>query len=93
MPTHIFNTFDDPSELTPSTQALGVNDTDQIVGLYQTASGYHGFLESGGTYTPLDDSLATATVAQGINGMGQIVGWYNSASGSHGFLYSSGERI
>ena len=39
MPIHIFNTFNDPSELTHTTQALGVNDTDQIVGLYQTASG------------------------------------------------------
>src|SRR5262249_55986011 len=67
MPIHIFNTFDDPSGITGTTQAFGVNDTDQIVGLYQTASVFHGFLESGGTYTPLDDpSATTATVAQGM---------------------------
>jgi hypothetical protein len=64
MPIHIFNTFDDPSGITGTTQAFGVNDTDQIVGLYQTASGFFGFLESGGTYTTLDDpSATTATVA------------------------------
>ena len=31
MPINIFNTFNDPSARTGTTQAFGVNDTDQIV--------------------------------------------------------------
>ena len=43
-----------------------------------TASSY-----SGGTYTTLDDPLATnGTFAFGINALGQIVGAYRDASGS-----------
>jgi hypothetical protein len=34
---NIFNTFDDPSAFTGTTQAFGVNDADQIVGFYQSA--------------------------------------------------------
>src|SRR5436190_1788450 len=87
MPIHIFNTFNDPLALAGTTEAWGVNDTDQIVG----STGMHGFLESGGTYTTLDDPLATTgTSALGINDMGQIVGTYSNATGKHGFLLSGG---
>jgi hypothetical protein len=55
MPIYSFNTFDDPSAFTGTTQAYGVNDTDQIVGQYRNASGLHGFLLSGSTFTTLDD--------------------------------------
>jgi uncharacterized membrane protein len=75
MPIHIFNTFDDPLAFTGTTIAFGVNDADQIVGAYQDATGFHGFLESGGIYTSLNDPLATQiTRAFGINATGQIVG-------------------
>jgi probable HAF family extracellular repeat protein len=91
MPVYIFNTFDDPSALPGTTDARGVNDMDQIVGAYQTATGQHGFLESGGTYITIDDPLATmGTGASGINNSGQIVGHYLNASGTHAFLYSGG---
>jgi hypothetical protein len=60
MPIHVFNTFDDPLALTGTTQGSGVNDTDQIVGTYQDATGQHGFLESGGTFTTINDPLVTA---------------------------------
>ena len=48
----------------------------------------HGFLYSGGTYTTIDDPLATnGTVATGINNSGQIVGYYTDSNGTrHGFL-------
>ena len=63
----------------------------QIVGAYQDGGGFHGFLLSGGSYTTLDDSLATGgTTASGINDAGQIVGTYTDASGTHGFLLSNG---
>src|SRR5258708_35372287 len=91
MPINIFNTFDDPSASTGTTQAFGVNDTDQIVGSYSNASGSHGFLESGGMYTTLDDPLATTgTTAQGINATGQTVGFYNTTNGPHGLLFTGG---
>jgi probable HAF family extracellular repeat protein len=92
MPVYSFTTFDDPLAFTGKTDALGINDTDQIVGNYRDASGgRHGFLLSGGTYTTLDDPLATNTFASGINASGQIVGYYRDASGGfHGFLLSGG---
>jgi probable HAF family extracellular repeat protein len=91
MPIHIFNTFNDPLAFTGTTEGWGANDMDQIVGRYQDATGVHGFLESGGTYTTLDDPLATGgTVAFGINASGQIVGNYTNATGNHGFLLSGG---
>src|SRR5262249_61333163 len=90
MPIHIFNTFDDPLAFIGRTQAFGVNDADEIVGSYQDATGQHGFLLSGGTYTTLDDPLATGgTIASGINASGQVVGVYQDSSGRHhGILFS-----
>jgi probable HAF family extracellular repeat protein len=92
MPIRIFNTFDDPLAFTGRTQAFGVNDADEIVGSYQDATGQHGFLLSGGTYTTFDLPLATmGTFATGINASGQIVGFYQDSSGRyHGFLLSGG---
>jgi probable HAF family extracellular repeat protein len=92
MPVYVFNTFNDPSGFTGTTDAVGVNDTDQIVGFFQGpvngVIGAHGFLESDGTYFTLDDPSATlGTQAFGINNSGQIVGAYVNASGTHGFLY------
>ncbi len=75
MPINIFNTFNDPSALTGTTQAFGVNDTDQIVGYYQDATGNHGYLLSGGTFTTLNDPLASGsngTIAFGINASGRL---------------------
>src|SRR5260370_598559 len=92
MPVYTYATFDDPlNTCGDGTLASGINDTGQIVGTYADASGVHGFLLSGGSYTTLDDPLASqGTVAVGINDMGQIVGYYGDAIGIHGFLYSGG---
>jgi uncharacterized membrane protein len=85
MPVNIFNTVDDPSAIAGTTQAFGVNDTDQIVGEYQSIASFtHGFLESGGTYTTLDAPSAINTSAQGINSAGQIVGFYGTNTGGTG---------
>jgi hypothetical protein len=91
MPIYIFNTFNDPSAVTGTT-AFGVNDTDQIVGQYQDrfSTSVHSFLESGGTYTTLDDPLGLSTLAFGINASGQIVGQYGTSTSGHGFLFSGG---
>jgi probable HAF family extracellular repeat protein len=42
-----YTTLDDPL-VTLGTLAYGINATGQIVGLYKNATGYHGFLLSGG---------------------------------------------
>jgi len=83
----IFTTIDDPLGIENS--ANGINSAGQIVGQYLDSNLYdHGFLYSGGTYTTIDDPLATnGTVATGINNSGQIVGYYTDSNGTrHGFL-------
>src|SRR5262249_55974643 len=95
MPIYSYTTIDDPSGAL-GTFAQGINTSGQIAGYYLDGSNSsHGFLLSGGTYTTLDDPLASAvaggTAALGINGAGQIIGYYRDASFKyHGFLYSGG---
>jgi probable HAF family extracellular repeat protein len=84
MPIYVFSQFDVPSAF--ATEGWGINGMDQIVGSYLPGKLFtNGFLYSNGTYTTIDDPLATVdTTAYGINDAGQIVGTY----GSHGFLYN-----
>jgi uncharacterized membrane protein len=63
---------------------VGINDAGQIVGLFD-ATGRHGFLKEGATFTTIDVPGAIATDAQGINDAGQIVGGFGNVTG-HGFL-------
>jgi probable HAF family extracellular repeat protein len=75
------------------TSATGINASGQIVGYYRDGNGYHGFLDVNGTFTALNDPLATnGTYANGINDQGQIIGYYrdNVGSGLHNFRYSNG---
>jgi len=91
MPVYNYTTIDDPFAFGGSaTSAIGINAAGQIVGYYGDASGTHGFLLSGGMYTPLDDpSAANQTMASGINDVGQIVGSFQHSSGTtHSFLYN-----
>ena len=37
-----------------ATHAFGINDSNNIVGYYYDATGYHGFLDVGGNFTPID---------------------------------------
>ena len=74
-------------------EALGINDADQVVGYYGTDGGLEtfGFLYSGGTYTSLGDPFSTGdTEAWGINDASEIVGTYGDATGLHGFLDNGG---
>jgi hypothetical protein len=78
-----------------STMALGVNDRDEVVGVYTVGSGssvaMHGF-----TWTPqhgfstVDDPHgAGTTTVNGVNDRGQLVGFYVDANGNtDGFLAS-----
>jgi uncharacterized membrane protein len=74
------------------TQAFGINNNGDIVGLYWPSQGgpIAGFLLSNGTYTTLLAPGSTYTQLTAINNMGGIVG---SALGRHeswGFRYGHG---
>jgi Cu/Zn superoxide dismutase len=76
-----------------ATQALGVNDRDEVVGTYTVGSGsgavMHGFTWTpGGGFTSVDDphGMGTTTV-NGVNDAGELVGFYVDAAGNtDGFL-------
>jgi len=73
--------------------ATGVNDSGEIVGQYSDSSGaWHGYLQSGGTFTTIDVpfSGATWTETEGIANTGDVVGYWLDATTSHGFLLSGG---
>ncbi len=86
MATFVFTPLDVPGATL--TQAFGINEAGQIVGIFSGATGGHGFLLSGGVFAPLDAPGAIATTASGINDAGQIVGEFIDATGTltHGFL-------
>ena len=73
-----------------NTQALGMNDADQVVGSYLDGAGaMHGFLWSHtrGLRT-IDDPHATGgSLVNGLNNTGQLVGFYiDGAGNTDGFL-------
>ena len=76
-----------------ATQALGVNDRDEVVGTYTVGSGNgaaaHGFTWTpGGGFATVDDpqGVGTTTV-NGVNEAGDLVGFYTDAAGNtDGFL-------
>jgi len=79
-------------------QALGVNDSAQVVGVSANSGTNHAFVWS--ETAGLQD-LATAigypysSAANGINSSGQITGsfYYTSSGPPHAFLYSNGSAI
>ncbi|MHB1938508.1 MAG: hypothetical protein ACYCOR_18270 [Acidobacteriaceae bacterium] len=97
--SYTYATIDDPSG-SLSTQAYGINSTEQIVGTYSdTSGGGHGFLYSNGNFSTIDypgpgtsSTNPTSTDLNGINANNEIVGNYNEAANNiHiGFLYSAG---
>jgi len=69
------------------TVASGINDSGQIVGYYNDASGVrHGFLFSAGTYTTIDctSPYTSESIAAGVNSSGQIVGFCSAPGGVNG---------
>jgi len=71
------------------TEANGINDSGEIVGLYIVLPNEHGFLYSGGIFTTIDYPGAIWTQLWGVNNVGEVVGTYWS-NGQHGFLYTGG---
>jgi uncharacterized membrane protein len=79
----------------PNTAAIGINDSDVIVGLHGPAGagpfgfavGGEGFVLWKGTYWNLDYPNAQTSFSIGINDRGQIVGVYQDGAGNfHGYL-------
>lgn len=85
-----------------STQVIGINNSDQIVGDYVTSAGSFGFVLnrssflSSGAFTTINVSGAgpSGTAALGINSFGDISGaWTNGSNVTKGFLYQNGSFI
>jgi len=70
------------------TQALGVNDSDEVVGVYTVGSGdnaqTHGFAwRPGYGFRTVDDLHGLgATTINGVNDAGVLVGFYTDAAGN-----------
>jgi uncharacterized membrane protein len=68
-----YETIDCPDSL--STQARGINDHGDIVGICEDASGSHGFRLRGGVFTLIDHPEGVgATAVFGTNNRGDVVG-------------------
>ena len=71
-----------------ATQALGVNDTREVVGVYTVGSGnnavMHGFTWAPGRgFRKVDDPQgAGTTTINGVNDQGDLVGFYTDAAGN-----------
>ena len=73
------------------TWAYGIGG-NTVVGAYVNNTGQHGFSETNGVYTPLDDPFRGAgqsTVPQGISG-NTVVGYFSNSTGIHGFSETNG---
>lgn len=90
----IFESFDYPG--TWHTFAHAVNDTGQVVGVYEDDAGVaHGFLRnSDGSFVPVEHPEGTSTAPFGINNQGEVVGyWRGARTGDRGFLRQSNGRF
>ena len=80
-----------------SSEALGINNSGQVVGLFVFTRGSngttdHAFLYSGGQMQDLGTLGGVLSVAYGINDSGQIAGDAPTTSGDpHAILYSGGK--
>ena len=82
-------TFIDAPGATATFVEGGINNLGDIVGDFDSPTGTHGFLLSGGMFTIIDAPGAKATFAIGINDLDEIVGAFDpSAPNTHrlGFL-------
>jgi hypothetical protein len=72
------------------TQATGINDKGEVVGLYLDSVGVqHGFSKIGNKYKSIDVKNETTVVAYGVNNAGDIAVYAtNSAGAFDAFLYN-----
>ncbi|MGA2247493.1 MAG: hypothetical protein ABSH48_21115 [Verrucomicrobiota bacterium] len=71
----------------------GLNDWDQISGLYVDNTGTpHGFFKDGTNYTTLSVPGAAYTIGYGLNNGGVVTGYYvNPDTILHGFVWRAGQ--
>ena len=72
------------------TIARAITADGRVVGIFNDASGQHGFLLSDGQFTKIDAPVAGArgTAAYGINTRGDVVGgWVDSSGVQRGFVW------
>lgn len=77
-------------------QAYGVNDCDEIIGVYNDADGNpHAFRLSDGQFSPLDLDGSVQTVPLSINNRGEVVGEYvtDPTTNGYGFIDYPGDRV
>ena len=89
----VYTTIDDPNSGTFGTWLDGINNSGQVLGYYQDASGVdNGFVDTNGAFTTISDPNAFSgpfsyhgpldgTFVNGMNDSGQIVGYYYLADG------------
>ncbi len=78
-----------------STTTTAINNAGNIVGFWNVTGQmtFHGFLDVGGIFAPLDAPGATSTQLFGISNNGWIVGTDTDAAGNtHGVLYNENTR-
>ena len=69
------------------TFAFGINDRDEIIGIYSDSSGQHAFLRRDGAFKTID-LAGGVTTPFSINDWGEIVGQYENVANTtgHGYL-------
>lgn len=76
------------------TEATGINDKGDVVGLYlDSASATHGFSKIGTKYTSIDVKGHTNTVAWGINNAGQITVYATNSAGAFDAYLLTGKKF
>lgn len=74
-----------------STDPMGINNNETIVGYYSDGTHTHGFVDQGGQMTFINAPGATDTWVMSDNDFGQIAGYYKDATGLlHGFVATPG---
>ncbi len=72
------------------TQALGLNNNNDVVGFYvDTAGSTHGFILRSGHWQGINDPHGVgSTVVNGVDNKDRLVGFYGNVAGgiSHGFV-------
>lgn len=76
------------------TEATGINDKGEIVGLYfDSAGAQHGFSKIGSKYTSIDVKGETTAAAWGVNNAGQITVYAVNSSGDFDAFLMTGKKF
>jgi hypothetical protein len=68
------------------TQAAGLNNLDQAVGVFYDGVQYHGFLWTNGSFTTLDYPAAVSTFARGSTTLARLSDSITTRAIMHGFI-------